>query len=116
MQEKHIHPLKKARLKLGYTQKLLADFAQVGEATIQRAESGKPLRPDSIQQICNHLSTQYQRHVSPQELGLIPEEQTLPEISSSKLIISTTFDPEAEDTLDHAESLIDLAWEAWFAS
>src|SRR6266496_3306894 len=116
MQEKHIHPLKKARLKLGYTQKVLADFAQVGEATIQRAESGKPLRPDSIQQICNHLSTQYQRHVSPQELGLVQEEKTLPEISSSKLIISTTFDPEAEDTLDHAESFIDLAWEAWFAS
>jgi len=36
MQEKTIHPLKKARLQLGYTQKVLADFAQVGEATIQR--------------------------------------------------------------------------------
>lgn len=116
MQEKITHPLKKARLKLGYTQKVLADFAQVGEATIQRAESGKPLRPDSIQQICNHFSKQYQRHVSPQELGLVQEEKALPEISSNNLIISTTFDPEVEDTLDNAESLIDLAWEAWFAS
>ena len=78
MPEKHTHPLKKARLKLGYTQKVLADFAQVGEATIQRAESGKPLRPDSIQQICNHFRQQYQRHVSPQELGLVYEENNSP--------------------------------------
>src|SRR6266487_852621 len=116
MQEKNIHPLKKARLKLGYTQKLLADFAQVGEATIQRAESGKPLRPDSIQHICNYFSECYQRHVSPQELGLVQEEITLPEISPNDLITSTALDPEVEDKLDHAESLIDLAWEAWFAS
>ena len=116
MHEENIHPLKKARLKLGYTQKLLADFAQVGEATIQRAEGGKSLRPDSIQHICNHFCERYQRQVSPQELGLVPEEKALPEIPSNKLTISTTFDPEAEDKLDHAESLIDLAWEAWFAS
>src|SRR5437763_9221931 len=100
MQEKNIHPLKKARLQLGYTQKLLADFAQVGEATIQRAESGKPLRPDSIQQLCNHFSERYQRQVSPQELGLVPEEKALPEIPSSTRIIPATFDPEVEDKLD----------------
>ena len=116
MQEDNVHPLKKARLKLGYTQKLLADFAQVGEATIQRAESGKPLRPDSIQQLCSHFSERYQRQVSPQELGLVPEEKALPETPSSTLITPAAVDPEAEDTLDHAESLIDLAWEAWFAS
>jgi transcriptional regulator with XRE-family HTH domain len=116
MHEENIHPLKKARLKLGYTQKLLADFAQVGEATIQRAEGGKQLRPDSIQHICNHFCERYQRQVSPQELGLVPEEKAPPEIPSSTLTISTAFDPEAEDKLDNAESLIDLAWEAWFAS
>jgi len=116
MQEKSIHPLKKARLQRGYTQKVLADFAQVGEATIQRAESGKPLRPDSIQHICNYFSECYQRHVSPQELGLVEEEKALPDISPNRLIVSTTLDPEIEDKLDHAESLIDLAWEAWFAS
>lgn len=116
MPEEHIHPLKKARLKLGYTQKVLADFAQVGEATIQRAESGKPLRPDSIQQICNHFCERYQRQVTPQELGLLPEEKAPPEIPSSTPTIPTTSNLEAEDKLDHAESLIDLAWEAWFAS
>jgi transcriptional regulator with XRE-family HTH domain len=116
LKEENVHPLKKARLKLGYTQKLLADFAQVGEATIQRAESGKPLRPDSIQQLCSHFSERYQRQVSPQELGLVPEVKALPETPSSTLIAPATVDLQAEDTLDHAESLIDLAWEAWFAS
>ena len=116
MPKENIHPLKKARLKLGYTQKLLADFAQVGEATIQRAEGGKPLRSDSIQQICNHFGERYQRQVTPQELGLVPEEKAPAEIPSSTLTIPTAFDLEAEDQLDQAESLIDLAWEAWFAS
>jgi tetratricopeptide (TPR) repeat protein len=71
---KDIHPLKKARLKLSYTQAMLADFAQVGEATIQRAENGKPLRPDTIQQLCNYFSEHYQRPVEPDELGLVYEE------------------------------------------
>ena len=80
---KEIHPLKKARIKLGYTQVILADFAQVGEATIQRAESGKPLRPDTIQQLCNYFTEQYQRPVTPEELGLISEEPQQPPTRSS---------------------------------
>ena len=71
--EKEIRPLKKARLQLGYTQKVLADFAQVGEATIQRAENGRSLRPDSVQRICAYFSEQYQRQVLASELGLICE-------------------------------------------
>lgn len=68
--DKNIHPLKQARLKIGYTQAMLADFAQVGRATIQRAEKGEPLRPDSIHMICKHFSEYYQRRVEPEELGL----------------------------------------------
>jgi transcriptional regulator with XRE-family HTH domain len=115
-QEKSTHPLKKARLQLGYTQKLLADFAQVGEATIQRAENGKPLRPDSIQRLCSYFSERHQRQVTPQELGLVPNEKDTLETLPNGSIIPTIFDSETEDKLDHAESLIDLAWEAWFAS
>jgi len=70
---KDIHPLKKARQKLGYTQAMLADFAQVGEATIQRAESGRPLRPDTIQQLCSFFSERFERPVKPDELGLVYE-------------------------------------------
>ena len=69
--EQGLHPLKKARLKLGYTQVVLADFAQVGKATIQRAERGEPLRPDTIRQLCSYFSERYHRQVEAQELGLV---------------------------------------------
>jgi tetratricopeptide (TPR) repeat protein len=69
--EQTFHFLKKARLKLGYTQVMLADFAQVGKATIQRAERGEPLRPDTIRQLCAFFSEYYHRQVEPQELGLV---------------------------------------------
>src|ERR1700680_2862278 len=91
---KEIHPLKKARLKLGYTQAMLADFAQVGEATIQRAENGKPLRPDTIQQLCDYFSQRYERPVQPGELGLVNEELQSPE-QISTLLMSNLFDNQA---------------------
>src|SRR5690349_21774055 len=69
--EQGLHPLKKARLKLGYTQVMLADFAQAGKATIQRAERGETLRPDTIRQLCQYFSEHYHREVEPQELGLV---------------------------------------------
>jgi tetratricopeptide (TPR) repeat protein len=96
---KEIHPLKKARLKLGYTQAMLADFAQVGEATIQRAENGKPLRPDTIQQLCDYFSQRYERTVQPDELGLVYEELQIPSPQSpeqiSTLLMSNLFDNQA---------------------
>src|SRR5437588_8431016 len=90
------HPLKKARQKLGFTQTMLADFAQVGEATIQRAESGKPLRPDTIQQLCDFFSQRYERPVRPDELGLVYEEPQTPSLQSpeqiSTLLMSNLLD------------------------
>lgn len=68
------HPLRKARIGLGYTQKVLADFVQVSESTIKRAEAGKPLRVDNIHLICRYFSDRYNRQVEPQELGLISAE------------------------------------------
>src|SRR5690348_7406475 len=82
------HPLKKARLDLGYTQAMLADFAQVGKATIQRAERGEVLRPDSVRQICNYFSECYQRRVFPQELGLVYEWE-----EAEQTPIGATFEP-----------------------
>lgn len=96
---KELHPLKKARLKLGYTQAMLADFALVGEATIQRAENGKPLRSDSIQHICDYFSECYERPVKPDELGLVYEESQTPFHQSpeqiSTLLMSNLLDNEA---------------------
>ena len=69
-----MHPLKKARLDLGYTQTMLADFAQVSVPTIKRAEAGKPLRADMVQLICQYFSSHYHHQVEPKELGLVNEE------------------------------------------
>lgn len=84
-----IHPLKKARLKLGYTQVMLADFTQVGKATIQRAERGESLRPDTIRQLCDYFSEHYHRQIEPEELGLIYWE-------TSQLDQQETFTPSLE--------------------
>ncbi len=69
-----MHPLTKQRKRLALTQRMLADFAQVGLSTIQRAEAGRPLRADMVQLICDFFSSRYNRQVVPQELGLVSEE------------------------------------------
>lgn len=83
-----VNLLKKARLSLGYTQQMLADFAGVGKATIQRAESGKPLRPDTVHQLCLYFSECFKRTVTPLELGLMYEESAAMQIAHQVI-----FDP-----------------------
>jgi DNA-binding XRE family transcriptional regulator len=63
--------LRKARRQLGYTQQMLADFAQVGLSTIEKAERGGGLRMDSVHQLCQFFSERYQRTVTAEELGLL---------------------------------------------
>ena len=109
--EQSIHPLKKARLKLGFTQVMLADFTKVGKATIQRAERGEALRPDTIRQICDHFSEWYHRQVEPQELGLDywnagqpeQEESTTSPLEAEQEI--QTQEDEDEETLDRREAI-----------
>ncbi len=50
-----IHPLRLARERRNLTQRMLADFVGVGEATIQRAERGLPLRADTRKLLCDFL-------------------------------------------------------------
>lgn len=57
--------LQTARLQMGWSQQQLADFAQLSLSTIERAESGKQIRTDSIQRLCECL------RCTPEELGLI---------------------------------------------
>lgn len=57
--------LREARLKKGWSQQQLADFSGLSLSTIQRAESGKPIRIDSIQRLCECLQQ------TPEKLGLI---------------------------------------------
>src|SRR5947209_3060426 len=65
MKDKKGHPLRQARLRKGWTQQELADFAQVSVTSIERAERGEPLRVDICSRICKCLGKE-----KPEELGL----------------------------------------------
>jgi transcriptional regulator with XRE-family HTH domain len=62
----HRHPLAVLRTQHNLTQQMLADFAQLSKPTIQRAESGLPIRAQSRQMLCDYFGR------SAQELGLLP--------------------------------------------
>ena len=49
------HLLREARLRKGWSQQHLADFAGISVSTVERAERGEPLRIDSIQRLCECL-------------------------------------------------------------
>src|SRR5437868_7371001 len=70
MSEIQIHPLQKARKKLGIKQKVLADLTGLSEPTIKRAENGRPLDDYTITAICDYFSMRYGREVDTSELGL----------------------------------------------
>ncbi|GLV57533.1 hypothetical protein KDH_43690 [Dictyobacter sp. S3.2.2.5] len=116
-----MHPLKKARLDLGYSQQMLADFIGVSTPTIKRAEAGKQVRVDIVRLICDFFADKYKREVEPQELGLAQQEKQdsedlSPLQNNSSVLITPTFDAGIADKLESAEIIINLAWETWFAS
>ncbi|MGH2482025.1 MAG: hypothetical protein ACRDHW_20440 [Ktedonobacteraceae bacterium] len=110
-----MHPLKAARFKLSYTQKMLAEFSLVGLATIQRAESGKALRGNSAMQLCSFFSEQYHRAVTPQELGLALQEDYQQQDSAMKSAPFLTLSGDALLQRYSEESLlqIDVDWKQW---
>jgi len=63
-----LHPLRQARLSLPrpLTQVQLAELVGIGISTVERAESGKPIRVDNIQLLCAFFDK------DAQELGLLP--------------------------------------------
>ncbi len=56
--------LRTARNRQGWTQKQLADFANVSLSTVERAEKGESIRPDNVQNLCSCLEA------NPESLGL----------------------------------------------
>ena len=118
--------LRQERLSKGLSQKQLADFAEVSLSTIERAEHGETIRVDCVQRICAYLNR------SPEQLGLLKKEQKQSQDNNNQQIflpqksmhINTPFsaseivtqDQTVNDNLDHAESIINLSWEVWFAS
>src|SRR2546423_14367058 len=61
--------LRAERLRHGWTQQQLADFAGISLSTVERAEKGEAIRGDCIQRLCEGLS---KRSV---ELGLLKIEE-----------------------------------------
>lgn len=59
------HPLRLERQRRNLSQKMLADFAQLGLSTVVRAERGERISADARQRICDFLEK------SSQELGLV---------------------------------------------
>ena len=57
--------LRTERLRRGWTQRQLADFAEISLSTVERAEKGEAIRVDCIQRLCKCLSK------TSEELGLL---------------------------------------------
>ena len=57
--------LRTERLRLGWTQRQLADFAAISLSTVERAEKGESIRVDCIQRLCECLFK------TSEELGLL---------------------------------------------
>src|SRR5437764_6507855 len=61
--------LRTERLRRGWTQQQLADFAGLSLSTVERAEKGESIRVDCIQRLCECLSKRSE------ELGLLKIEE-----------------------------------------
>ena len=60
--------LRSERLRRGWSQQQLADFADMSLSTIERAERGESIRVDNIERLCTCLQR------TPEQLGLITPE------------------------------------------
>ncbi len=89
-----------ARLRRAWTQRALADFAQVSLSSIQRAECGEALRVDICQRICQCLGKE-----RPGELGLRccgeqENEEALPQYVESRDPAGKGDEKESEEHMD----------------
>ncbi len=80
--------LRTERLRRGWTQQQLADFAAISLSTVERAEKGGSIRVDCIQRLCECLSK------TPEELGLFKIETV---IESSKSTQKMFIPPKNEE-------------------
>lgn len=105
------HPLRQLRERLNLSIDDLAKASGVSARTVLRAEQGHGLYPGSRRQLCTYLQK------SPEELGLQPASliQADTGVYENSVHLSV-FDLGMTEKLDSAERIINLAWEAWFAS
>src|SRR6266581_6860 len=105
------HPLRQLRERLNLSIDDLARASGVSARTVLRAEQGQGLYPGSRRQLCTYLQK------SPEELGLQPASLIRADTGVYENVVHpSVFDLGMAEKLDSAESIINLAWEAWFAS
>lgn len=127
MDEVKVHPLQRARKRLGIKQKTLADFTGLSVPTIKRAERGEVLGDYTISAICEFFSQKYGRSVDRRELGLRARwDDDHSAISSQRekhlnIVDEPSTDLEARGnvqplTFQAYEDMLTLAWEAFYTS
>src|SRR6266568_4198819 len=83
--------LRTERLRRGWTQQQLADFAGISLSTVERAEKGESIRVDCIQRLCECLSKRSE------ELGLLKLEEKMVGSNHHMTRPSTAPKPEERD-------------------
>src|SRR5437667_2858012 len=84
MPSNDVHPLRKERLRRGWKQRQLADFAQIGLSAVERAEGGKSISLENVQRLCDCLGK------SPEQLGLVklPQEALAGGVGISEIALA----------------------------
>lgn len=139
MRELRVHPLRLARIQQDLTQEELAEATKLGLSTIRRAEQGFPINAKSRRLLCAYFGKTSQElglfergwkqpvgtHEDQTELRFVDKQpgndQFLKENVANNTLIKETshlsfLDLGVADKLESVESIINLAWEAWFAS
>lgn len=102
--------LRRERVRRGWSQQRVAEQLNTTEDMVSKWERGVS-KPSPFYQ--ERLAELYNQSV--EELGLVE----LSTANTEQIIVATQINPldqTIKDTLDHAESIINLAWEMWFAS
>jgi transcriptional regulator with XRE-family HTH domain len=73
-----VHPLRKERLRRGWKQRQLADFALIGLSAVERAEGGKSISLENVQRLCTCLGK------SPEQLGLVKIENETSQMNATE--------------------------------
>jgi transcriptional regulator with XRE-family HTH domain len=108
MPSEDVHPLRKERLRKGWKQRQLADFAQIGLSAVERAEGGKSISLENVQRLCGCLGK------SPEQLGLVklPQEALAGGVGISEIALAigrrTRGKPEAKNLQKLLEVFLDL--------
>ena len=131
MKKDEVHPLRIMREQYNFTLEQLSIATKLSVKTLWKAEHGEPIGAESRRLLCKYF-----RKTS-QELGLIAttkekmeQKNKLSESLENKKVLSKSSIPDTSNNynsfegdsegiigrLDSAESILNLAWEAWFTS